>query len=121
MFYFNPAVIKLMNYNNCYNKTPFSALYIEHKHQQPLGSASDAQKFHKTLQHLTSKKTKQNIKVIQKFNRYCVRPSCYSGYEPCDHRSVIPKLSKCQTWEMIVQSHVLVHASYIHTCIYIYT
>lgn len=52
-----------MNYNNCYNKTPCNALYVEHKHHQPLGSANNVQRFHKTLQHLSSKKNKQKNQI----------------------------------------------------------
>lgn len=63
MFYFNPAVIKLMNYNNCYNKIPCSAVHIEYKRRQPLGSANNVQRFHKTLQHLSSKKIKQKNQI----------------------------------------------------------
>lgn len=34
-------------------------MHIEYKRRQPLGSANNVQRFHKTLQHLSSKKIKQ--------------------------------------------------------------
>lgn len=47
-----------MNYSNCCNKIPYSALHMEYKHHEPLGSANNVQIFQKTLQHLSSKKIK---------------------------------------------------------------
>lgn len=118
MFYFNSAVIKLMNYNNYYNKTLWSTLYTEYKYDQPLGGDRNMQGFHKTLQHLFSKKIKQKHQIYFEIYKMILCQS-FLFFRLHNHRSVSPKLSKGQDYGMIIYSYIFIAwFTYKNICIY---